>query len=174
MIYVDSICVDPSELELKVNFSEFLSANVCPSNATEPSVSWSSSDPSIVTVNEHTGLVIALRAGSATIYATALDGSGVVGTCEVTVTNQICVEDIILNHTHIELDRENTETLTATVCPSNATIKSIYWRSDNPSVAKVDKYSGVVTGKAAGVATVPTTERVCVITFTWLTLPMRT
>lgn len=57
---------------------------VAPDNATDKTVTWASSDASVATVAD--GVVTAVAAGTATITATANDGSGVTATCEVKVT----------------------------------------------------------------------------------------
>lgn len=62
-----------------------LSATITPSTATTKTVTWSSSNTSIATVNASTGKVTGKAPGSCTITATATDGSGVTGTCLVTV-----------------------------------------------------------------------------------------
>ena len=66
------------------------------------------------------------------------------------------VSSIKLNNTSIELDKGSTATLTATITPSNATIKNVIWESSNPQVAKVDQ-SGIVTALSAGTATITAT-----------------
>lgn len=58
-------------------------ATVTPSDATFPSLEWTSSDASVATVSE--GLVVAKQLGTTTITATATDGSGVQATILVTV-----------------------------------------------------------------------------------------
>ena len=63
------------------------------------------------------------------------------------------VSSIKLSNTTIELDKDSTITLSATVSPSNATINDIIWESSNPQVAKVDQ-SGIVTALSAGTATI--------------------
>ncbi len=68
---------------ISVGDSVSLTATVSPSDATETSVSWSSSDESIASVSS--GTVTGVSDGTATITATALDGSGITGTYEVTV-----------------------------------------------------------------------------------------
>ena len=89
IIKVTSITVTGSKSEINVGESLKLSATVSPSNATNKSVRWSSSDRdysgnSVVTVSS-SGLVKALNPGSANIYADAMDGSGVYGKYTITV-----------------------------------------------------------------------------------------
>ena len=110
-------------------------------------MTWSSSNTSVASVNSVSGLVYAHSAGNAIIYATAQDGSDVVGTCALTVINPICVECITLSRTYLTLYKGNAHKITATVCPENATTKAIRWRSSKTSVATVNAYTGTVTAK---------------------------
>ena len=66
------------------------------------------------------------------------------------------VSSIKLNNTTIELDKSETTTLSATVSPSNATIKDIIWGSTNPQVAMVDQL-GKVTALSPGTTTITAT-----------------
>ena len=61
-----------------------LTATVTPDNATDKSVTWTSSNTAVATVS-NTGLVTAVANGSATITATTADGSRLTATCTVTV-----------------------------------------------------------------------------------------
>ncbi len=61
-----------------------LSANIAPQNATNKGISWSSSDTSIISIND-SGVASCLKAGTATITAKAKDGGGAVGTITITV-----------------------------------------------------------------------------------------
>ena len=63
---------------------------------------------------------------------------------------------IKLNNTTIELERDSTTTLSATVSPSDATIKDVLWESSNPQVAMVDQ-SGKVTALTLGTAIITAT-----------------
>lgn len=64
-----------------------LTAGVEPENATNKLIDWTSSNESVATVSE-TGLVTAVSVGTATITATAKDGSGVYGNVTITVTEK--------------------------------------------------------------------------------------
>ena len=67
--------------------------------------------------------------------------------------DDVAVSGISLNKTSTSIEKGNTETLTATISPDEATDKSVTWTSSDPSVATVDA-SGVVTAVAAGEATI--------------------
>ena len=84
-ILVNSITVTPSSKVLSVGAAFGLKATVLPTNATKKSVRWISSNPEIVQVNPQSGFITAIKGGRTSIYAKALDGSGVVGLCSVTV-----------------------------------------------------------------------------------------
>ncbi|MDE7452588.1 MAG: Ig-like domain-containing protein, partial [Paramuribaculum sp.] len=71
-----------ADVELTEGESTTLKAIITPENATEKSVTWSSSDSSVASVDA-SGLVTALKAGTATITATT--SNGLTASCTVTV-----------------------------------------------------------------------------------------
>ncbi|WP_242874833.1 Ig-like domain-containing protein [Clostridium pasteurianum] len=81
---VDSISLKPTDA-LKVGDTDTLAATISPENASEKSVTWTSSNASVATVDS-TGKVTAVSAGTANITATTVDG-GKTASCNVTVTN---------------------------------------------------------------------------------------
>ena len=68
----------------------------------------------------------------------------------------VTVTGVTLNKTELTLETGGSETLTATVAPSDATNKNVTWKSSNTAVATVDD-NGKVTGVAAGEATITVT-----------------
>ncbi len=82
-ILVTGVKLNTETLELFTGNTATLTATVEPDNATNQNVTWSSSDPSVATVAN--GVVTAVGAGTATITATAADGSGKTAACTVTV-----------------------------------------------------------------------------------------
>ncbi len=82
-ILVTGVKRNTETLELFTGNTATLTATVEPDNATNQNVTWSSSDPSVATVAN--GVVTAVGAGTATITATAADGSGKTAACTVTV-----------------------------------------------------------------------------------------
>ena len=81
---VESITLDKTEGILNVGNTVTITATVAPEEATNPAVTWSSSDESVATVDE-TGKVTAVAVGNATIAATSEDDSSVSAGYELTV-----------------------------------------------------------------------------------------
>ncbi|MBQ3766579.1 MAG: Ig-like domain-containing protein [Bacteroidales bacterium] len=145
-IAVSEIKLDKTELTLYEGEEETLTASVLPENATDKTITWTSSDKSIVSVES--GKVKAVGKGTAKITASA---GGKSASCNIEVLRP--VSGISLNKTTLELPLEKTETLTATVIPSDATLTGeITWSSSNTQVATVD--GGKVTAVSMGSATI--------------------
>ena len=85
IIPVSQITLNKAETSISVGNSETLTATVTPENAANKALSWASSDEDVATVAPD-GTVTAVKAGAATITATAADGSGKSAVCKVTVT----------------------------------------------------------------------------------------
>ena len=85
IVPVSQITLNKAETSISVGNSETLTATVAPENATIKALTWASSDEDVATVAPD-GTVTAVKAGAATITATAADGSGKSTTCTVTVT----------------------------------------------------------------------------------------
>jgi len=147
---VSSVSLNKPSLSLNVGSSETLTATVSPGNATNKNVSWATSNSAVATVQN--GTVTAKSAGTATITVTTADGNKK-ATCAVTVT--LPVSSVSLNKPSLSLTVGATETLTATVSPSNATNKTVSWATSNSAVATVQ--NGTVTAKSAGTATITVT-----------------
>lgn len=62
-----------------------ITSKVSPDNASNPAVTYTSSDPTIATVNENTGIVSGVKVGNATITATTQDGNKTAAV-DITVT----------------------------------------------------------------------------------------
>ena len=132
-----------------------LTANV-DEDATDKTVTWSSSDDSVASVEN--GVVTAKKSGTATITVTATNGTedtadDKTDTITITVTNP--ATGISLNKYTLELTEGENETLTANVTPTDAD-GSVAWSSNNTSVATVDS-TGKVTAVKVGTATITAT-----------------
>ena len=163
-IPVSSVELDRSSLSLTKGDVFTLNATVKPDDATDKTVSWKSSNTAVATVDSN-GKVKAIAGGSATITATA---GGVSAKCSVTVS--VPVTSVSLNKTSLNLMVGDTETLSATIYPSDATNKNVTWKSSNTSVATVQ--SGKVSAVGVGTAQITVTtnngskKATCTVTVT--------
>ena len=144
-----SISLNKTSATLYLDQTVQLTATVSPSNATDKTVNWSSSDNSIAKVAS-TGLVTAIAPGEAVITATTADGSDLSATCVVTV--KAYVTSLTLDQSEATILEGDTITLTPTILPTYATNQNINWSSSNTSVVSVN--NGVVVGRSGGEATV--------------------
>ena len=134
-----------------------LAAAPFPADASNLSVTWSSSNTAAATVDDK-GLVTAVAEGTAVITATTVQG-GHIATCDVTVqTAEVPVTGVSISSESLSLEENEVHQLTVTFVPENATNKSITWSSSNTDVAEVSA-GGLVTAKSTGTATITgTTE----------------
>ena len=156
---VTGVSLNTSEKTVTPDENFTLKANIIPVNATNTTVSWSSSDEAIAAVDQE-GKVTAHEVGEATITATTEDGSKT-ATCLVTVripVEGIPVESVSLNESAIEVISGETFTLTASIQPTNATNQEVTWISSDAAIASVDE-NGKVTGKNGGIVTITVTTK---------------
>jgi len=157
VVEVTSVALSESSKSLKVGESFTLTATVSPADATDKTISWSSSDEQVATVSS-SGVVTAVAAGEAQITATSADGASdsLTITVEASAQPVVSVESVSLDVTAKELTAGGSFNITATVYPTNATNKAVSWSSSNEQVATVSS-SGVVTAVAAGSASITIT-----------------
>ena len=147
---VTSVTLDRTSASLKAGETVTLTATVKPDDATDKTVTWSTSDNSVVTVNS-SGLITALSKGNANITATANDGSGVSGSCDIEVKQY--VTSISLSQTGISCIPGSKTQLSTNILPDNADDRTVEWTSSNSTVATVDS-NGLVTAIGVGNATI--------------------
>ncbi|MGM9743656.1 MAG: Ig domain-containing protein, partial [Candidatus Cryptobacteroides sp.] len=143
---VFSITLDKSSASLKVGETVTLIATVGPEDATDKTVTWTTSDATVATVSN--GVVTAKKLGTATITAKAGEKTA---TCSITVI-PTPVTSVTLSNTSASLKVGETVTLSATVNPSDVTDKTVTWTTSDATVATVS--NGVVTAKKIGTATI--------------------
>ena len=150
---IESISLNKSNITLSKGTSETLKATINPSDTTDDkTLKWTSSNPNIATV-DNTGKVTAVGGGTATITVKSQNGKE--ASCEVKVTSKI--ESISLNKSNITLSKGTSETLKATINPSDATDdKTLTWKSEDENIAKVDG-NGKVTGVGTGTTNITVT-----------------
>ncbi|MFJ7747150.1 Ig-like domain-containing protein [Peribacillus sp. NPDC097295] len=155
MVPVSGVSLYPKSLDLTVGGKNItLAPTIAPSNASNKNVTWSTSDPSVVTVNN--GIVHPVGPGKATITVTTEDG-GFTDTAAITVG--VPVTGISLDPDTLDLIVGGKDaTLTASVAPSNATNKNVTWSTSDSSVATVEY--GVVhpVGPGKAIITVTTED----------------
>jgi len=139
-------------LTQKIGTSFMLVATVEPANATNKTMTWSSSNSTVASVT-NMGVVQAKAAGTADITVTTADG-GHTATCSFTVT----AEDVPLTglkispaETHIKVGQAGT--LDVKYEPVTATHKDVTWETSDAAIVTVDQ-DGNLKGVAVGEATI--------------------
>lgn len=154
-VLADSIAVSAYHITLTIGDSAWLMAQVFPANVTNAGVLFTSSNPSVVSIDAG-GNIAALGVGEATVYATTADGTNLTDSCFVTVL-PVYVTDILLSadslHLTIHEGVSESATLTATVLPDNATFRTVEWSTSDSTVLLVTP-EGRVTGLQPGTAMV--------------------
>ena len=135
------ITLSASELTFTAEGSQTLTATVSPDGCTDM-VTWESNNTSIATVAD--GVVTAVANGSATITAYCGEYSA---SCSVAVSGlaePVACTGITLDQTELNFDGEGTQTITATVTPSDTT-DTVVWVSSAPAVASIVVENNVCT-----------------------------
>ena len=151
-IPAESIELDKENIELYEDEQAVITATITPTDATDNTVTWTSSDTSVATVTN--GVITGIKEGTSVITASTSNGL----TAEVKVTvkvnpNIVKPTGVSVLPMELVLIEGDTYTLTSTVTPSNATNKTVTWTSSNTSVATVNS-SGLVTAVSEGTATI--------------------
>lgn len=163
-VEVSSVSLNTATIEMVEGETFSLVATVLPKDAEYDGVTWASSNASVASVNS--GTVTAIKEGTATITASA---GGKSATCTVKVsTKVVAVTSITLDKTSLSMKVGETETITVTVNPDNATDKNVTWTSSDESVAKVadGKVTAVKSGKATITAKCEDKTAECAVTVT--------
>ena len=144
VVELTGIALTEHEITLEKGGNKVLEVKFTPSNASNKSVTWVSSNTSVATVTD--GIVVGVAPGSTEIIAKS---GNFTDKCQVTVV--VSAKGISLNKTELDFKALNeTETLVATLDPESSTGK-IEWGSSDANVASVSP-EGVVTSVAPGTA----------------------
>jgi uncharacterized protein YjdB len=157
-VQVESVSISDGDKQLLLEEGETnvkLTATVLPTDATDQSLKWESSDETKVTVNDD-GYVTAVAEGSATITVSSVSAPTKKATRAVKVEkpdpDAVPVSGVTLTPEKLFLDLGETGMLVAIVQPPDAARRDVTWGTDKPSVATVN--GGVVTARAPGTATI--------------------
>ena len=135
-------------LDMEPKGSDNLLATLTCDDPTQYDAVWSSSDESVVTVDEEGYLKAGKNPGTAVITATfEFKGKTYSDSCRINVKKD--VESLSLNKRKVSLNAGQTYQLTAKVSPSDATIRTVTWYTTDESIATVDE-NGVVTAVSPG------------------------
>lgn len=154
-VYVSSITLPVASVSMVPTETYAMSYVVKPSNATSDKVSWSSSDNSVATVNAN-GVVSAIKNGTCTITATAMDGSNCKANCTVVVSAPAVAssENIVINElmaANVDVYRDPSTNFGSWVELYNPTSQSVVlgglYVTDDPNDLKkhklVEKYGAL-------------------------------
>ena len=142
---VNNITLNTTSVTMQVDDTILLQATVNPDEAKDKSITWSSDDTSVVTI-DNDGKVTAIAVGTAKIWCKANDGSGVMACCKVTVDPIPPTAISIPSSMTVIIG--STITLSPTFEPANASAK-LTWSSDDETIAMVNS-EGVVIGLKKG------------------------
>lgn len=149
---VTGVLLNFNEKTIFVGQTYKLEASVSPSNASELSVTWKSSNTDIVTITNK-GEITGVKGGVSIITCTTKDG-GYTANCVVTVREPVTT--ISLDHDSYSVGVGKSFKLAATVKSDTATNQKVTWSSSNENVAVVNQ-NGKVTGVSVGYATITAT-----------------
>ena len=151
-IRVSSVSISKTSTELIAGQATKLEAAINPSDATNQTLFWSTSDSYVATVTSD-GLVVSKNPGIATITVRSDDGDHT-ATCQVTVKPKVIdVTGITLSQSSVSVKEEAIVQLKATVKPSNATNQEVSWSSGDEGIVTVAS-DGTVTGVTEGTTTI--------------------
>ena len=155
--YVTAISI-PVNKTVTEGESFTLTPEITPSDAEDPSVTWSSSNPYVATVDEK-GNVTARAVGTTDIVVTAADRGTVSATCTLTVQ-----ERVIKYVTEIGIAGEKSVkqgtafSVAPVITPGDAENKALRWQSSNPAVVEVDS-NGNMMANRCGTARITVTAQ---------------
>ena len=130
-----------------------LTAAVTPDDATIKAVEWRSRQPQTASVDKN-GVVTGAARGNTVIEAVATDGSGVTGTFNISVTQD--VTSIVFKQTDVTVATGRSARVYADVFPNNANNRRVIWASSDDTIATVR--DGAITGRKAGMCVITCTS----------------
>jgi uncharacterized protein YjdB len=144
------------------NGNLLLTASVSPANASNQTVTWSVINGTGEATINSSGLLTAVASGTVTAVAAANDGSGIHGSLEITITNQLVpVSSITVSGAggaSLITSTNGTLQLFATVLPGNASNKNVSWTLINGTGQATISPAGLVTASAEGMVTARATS----------------
>ncbi len=152
IVPVEKLTLTADGTSVAVGKALLLNVAYDPANATQQSVTFTSSSDSVATVSQ-AGLVTGVKRGTATITALSADGNA---KAYLKITVAQSPQSISITPESSKAAIGKTVKLKATVLPKSTNDQTITWSSDDESVATVTT-KGVVTLKGIGTANITAT-----------------
>ena len=155
-VYPTKVVINSTVTKVKVGKTENLKYSIEPTNARSDKLTWTSSDPSILKVDNN-GNITGVKEGEATITLSSVNDVS----SKITITVEIDavpVTDIELSVTDVSLSIGETQEISPVIIPDNATDPKLTFKSSDENVVKVapseDGTSCTITGAGSGSATI--------------------
>lgn len=157
-IKLKSIKIVPEQSTLHPSNEMNIQVNFTPENASNKSLKWESSDPSIVYVEPTTGRCVAMSPGVASVTASTKDGSDLKAVSSIVVQDEVGPSDINVSKVRIKnkiqtINVGENYQLKAEVYPQNAIDKRLIWDSSNKNIASISN-DGLLRGLKSGSCTI--------------------
>ncbi len=136
------------ELDADDADGEKLNVYIKPEDATVKTLTYISGDESVVKVDNN-GVITPVSEGTTTVTVQSVDDPTKTDT--ITVTVKTFVTDIEVDKTEVTLYKGETDKITGTVTPDDATNKGVTYFSENEDIVKVDE-NGNITATGEGTA----------------------
>ena len=131
----ESIILSVKSMKIKVETMTKLSYTVTPNNIDQRLLTWSTSDSSVVTVDNN-GNIKGIKAGIATVGISSYNG--IKDTIDIEVMdNFIEISNILLPNDEISMNAGETDTIVPVILPNNASNKVLEYASSNNEIVSV-------------------------------------
>jgi uncharacterized protein YjdB len=157
---VTSVTLSSASLLIGLDYTRPLTATVLPDNATDKTLTWTSSNPNVAAVSGvgYTRSITGLAEGTATITVASVDGPS--ATCAITVAS-LSVTGVSLSESALGIGLHHQRTLVATIAPAMAANQNVTWLSSDPNVAELypnGLYCAIIGNAIGSAAVTVTTE----------------
>ena len=153
---VTEITFSQEELTVANGRSVQAKVTVQPKDASDRTVSWTSSDEDIATVKG--GQITGHKAGECTVICTSNSNPEISAAVKVTVIQLATKIEFTNTQSELSLKTGGTVQLVWNVLPDDTTNKGVTLKSQHPKIATVDE-NGFVTALSRGTATIVATSR---------------
>ena len=151
IVYCEGLTIFPSSITIQPGLADYLLSKITPSNATNQTLIYTSSNPEIATV-DNTGMITGISVGNTTVIVQTTDGSNLSVSVPVNVLEQfIRCKTLDINPYSITMvpGLKPAVTLVTKILPANANNKTLLYASYDPNIAIVTT-KGSITGLSAG------------------------